>query len=183
MQQRAKIGCAPFAFINDAAHPASVIPAASGGVRDHLIDESASAQIQAYHSQSNRSCKQRPALAVVPTDDLGCLGRAARRVENVQPQMDERGKEDEPVEVENSILTDLERVVSFREALYGMKLKHIGRPPDGFIVVDSDGKEVRRWFGSTGPNPEVAVKKLAAGGFEMENLTVVGKGTTRTKRS
>jgi predicted NAD/FAD-binding protein len=66
----------------------------------------------------------------------------------------ERGKEDEPVEVENSILTDLERVVTFcREALYGMKLRHIRRPPDGFVVVDADGREVRRWFDSTGPDP------------------------------
>jgi hypothetical protein len=59
----------------------------------------------------------------------------------------ERGKESDPVEVENSILTDLDRVVSSsQEGLVGMRLRHIARPPDGFIVVDSDGREVRRWF-------------------------------------
>jgi hypothetical protein len=29
-----------------------------------------------------------------------------------------------------------------------MRLRHIAAPPDGFIVVDNDGKEVRRWFDS-----------------------------------
>lgn len=63
----------------------------------------------------------------------------------------ERGKEGEPVEVENSILTDLDRIVaSGQEALVGMRLRHIARPPDGFLVVDDDGKEVRRWFGARG---------------------------------
>jgi hypothetical protein len=59
----------------------------------------------------------------------------------------ERGKESDPVEVENSILTDLDRVVSSsQEGLVGMRLRHIARPPDGFLVVDNDGREVRRWF-------------------------------------
>jgi hypothetical protein len=31
-----------------------------------------------------------------------------------------------------------------------MRLRHIARPPDGFLVVDDDGKEVRRWFGARG---------------------------------
>jgi hypothetical protein len=58
-----------------------------------------------------------------------------------------RDKESDPVEVENSILTDLDRVVaSSQEGLVGMRLRHIARPPDGFIVTDNDGKEVRRWF-------------------------------------
>jgi hypothetical protein len=61
----------------------------------------------------------------------------------------ERGKEEEPVEVENSILTDLDRIVVFcKDAFYAMRLRHIARPPDGFIVVDDDGKELRRWPGS-----------------------------------
>ena len=63
----------------------------------------------------------------------------------------QRDKEGEPVEVENSVLTDLDRVVAFcQEALVGMRLRHIARPPDGFVVVDDDGKELRRWFGSSG---------------------------------
>jgi hypothetical protein len=65
----------------------------------------------------------------------------------------EDGKENDPVEVENSILTDLDKVVAAsREGILGMRLRHVIRPPDGFIVVDSDGKEVRRWFEPTHPN-------------------------------
>lgn len=59
----------------------------------------------------------------------------------------QRGKESEPVEVENSILTSLEKIVSScQDGLYGMKLRHIARPPDGFAVVDDNGEEVTRWF-------------------------------------
>jgi hypothetical protein len=68
----------------------------------------------------------------------------------------QRDKEGEPVEVENSIFTDLDNVVSFcRETLSGMKMRHIARPPDGFVVVDSDGREVRRWFGSNSPDDAI----------------------------
>jgi hypothetical protein len=28
-----------------------------------------------------------------------------------------------------------------------MRLRHIATPPDGFIVSDVDGRELRRWFG------------------------------------
>jgi hypothetical protein len=57
----------------------------------------------------------------------------------------ERGKESNPVEVENSILTDLDRVVSSSQGgLLGMRLRHIAKPPNGFIVVDDNGNEVRR---------------------------------------
>jgi hypothetical protein len=59
----------------------------------------------------------------------------------------------EPVEVENSIFTDLDNVVSFCQfALSSMRLRHTARPPDGFVVVDDDGKEVRQWFGSWRPD-------------------------------
>jgi hypothetical protein len=65
----------------------------------------------------------------------------------------ERGKESNPVEVENSILTDLDRVVSSSQGgLLGMRLRHIAKPPDGFIVVDDNGNEVRRWFAASAPN-------------------------------
>ena len=64
-----------------------------------------------------------------------------------------RENESQPVVIESSVFTDLDKVVaSCREALYGMRLKHIGLPPDGFIVADADGKELRRWFGSYMPN-------------------------------
>ena len=58
----------------------------------------------------------------------------------------EKGKESEPVEVESSILIDLERVFCLaKDGLEGMRMRHIARPPDGFIV-DRDGEEVRRWY-------------------------------------
>jgi hypothetical protein len=64
----------------------------------------------------------------------------------------ERDK-NEPVEVESSVFTELDNVVSFcRSALVGMRLRHMARPPDGFVVVDDDGREVRRWFGSWHPD-------------------------------
>jgi hypothetical protein len=57
-------------------------------------------------------------------------------------------KEAQPIAVENSVFTDLDKIVaSCKEDLYGMRLRHIATPPDGFIVCDVDGRELRRWFG------------------------------------
>ena len=65
----------------------------------------------------------------------------------------ERGNESAPVEVENSILTDLDKVVSLSQGgLLGMRQRHIKKPPDGFIVVDDKGCELRRWFAAPAPN-------------------------------
>jgi hypothetical protein len=67
----------------------------------------------------------------------------------------ERSKESNPVEFENSILTELDRVVSSSQGgggLLGIRLRHIAKPPDGFIVVDDNGNEVRRWFAAPAPN-------------------------------
>jgi hypothetical protein len=48
----------------------------------------------------------------------------------------------------SSVFTDLDKIVaSCKEDLYGMRLRHIATPPDGFIVCDVDGRELRRWFG------------------------------------
>jgi hypothetical protein len=63
-----------------------------------------------------------------------------------------RETENQRVEIESCVFTDLDIVVaSCREALYGMRLRHIASPPDGFIIADADGKELRRWFGSYPP--------------------------------
>jgi hypothetical protein len=63
-----------------------------------------------------------------------------------------RQNENQPIETESSVFTDLDQLVaSCREALYGMRLRHIALPPDGFIISDADGKELRRWFGSYMP--------------------------------
>ena len=57
-----------------------------------------------------------------------------------------------PVEVENDIPQDLDELVSSRqERFVEMRLKYPNTPPDGFLVFDSDGIEVRRWFGSARP--------------------------------
>jgi hypothetical protein len=63
-----------------------------------------------------------------------------------------RQNESQPIEIEHSVFTDLDKVVaSCKEALYGKRLSHHALPPDGFIVADADGKELERWFGSYMP--------------------------------
>jgi hypothetical protein len=58
-----------------------------------------------------------------------------------------------PIEVEESILTNLDEVVSSsKERLYGVRLRFTTRPPDGFVVFDENGKELRRWFGPVAPH-------------------------------
>ena len=54
--------------------------------------------------------------------------------------------ETQPVEVENTHLHDLDKVVEFCQARSSeMRRKHPNTPPDGFLF-DSAGSEVRRWF-------------------------------------
>ena len=54
-----------------------------------------------------------------------------------------------PVEVENDIPQGLDELVSSRRERFAeMRLKYPKAPPDGFLVFDSDGIEVRRWFES-----------------------------------
>jgi hypothetical protein len=58
-----------------------------------------------------------------------------------------RGKESEPILIEKGFLTTLDKVVSScRRRIPALRLDHPDTPPDGFIVLDSDGTEVRRWF-------------------------------------
>ena len=67
----------------------------------------------------------------------------------------QHGKEDKAIALENSILTDLDRVFeAAKEAFEGRRLQHISPPPDGFIVIDSDGKELRRWFTERHPHAD-----------------------------
>jgi hypothetical protein len=59
-----------------------------------------------------------------------------------------RHRENNPVHVEESVLTDLDNIVDgCKERVYGMRLKYITSPPDGFVVFDERGREVRRWLG------------------------------------
>ena len=58
-----------------------------------------------------------------------------------------RARTDEPVDVETSAFRDINNVVAFcQAALFGMRARFAVGPPDGFIVVDAEGSEVRRWF-------------------------------------
>ena len=60
--------------------------------------------------------------------------------------------ETQPVEFENSRLMDLDEVVrSCRARLSDMRREYPGTPPDGFLVFDNTGDEVRRWFESPRP--------------------------------
>jgi ribose 1,5-bisphosphokinase PhnN len=60
--------------------------------------------------------------------------------------------ETQPVEVEHSVIQDLDRLVkTCRRRFSEMKLKYPNTPPDGFLVLDGAGDEVRRWFESARP--------------------------------
>ncbi len=57
-----------------------------------------------------------------------------------------------PVEVEMDVLQNLDELVeSCRGRTSDMRLKYPNTPPDGFLVFDSAGNEVRRWFESARP--------------------------------
>jgi hypothetical protein len=57
-----------------------------------------------------------------------------------------------PVEVERDVLQNLDKLVeSCRGRTSDMRRKHPNSPPDGFLVFDSAGNEVRRWFESARP--------------------------------
>jgi hypothetical protein len=63
------------------------------------------------------------------------------------------GHETRPVEAEDSFSKDLDTVVrSCQKKLFAMRQIHAGTPPDGFIVCNGKGMEVRRWFGFSRPN-------------------------------
>ncbi len=61
--------------------------------------------------------------------------------------------ETRPAEVEKSAIADLDALVlSCQWKLSEMREKHPSNPPDGFLIFDGEGKEVRRWFGSERPH-------------------------------
>ena len=60
--------------------------------------------------------------------------------------------ETRPVDVEPSAIGDLDRLVkTCRQRFPEMRFKYPDTPPDGFLVFDSAGDEVRRWFESARP--------------------------------
>jgi hypothetical protein len=61
-------------------------------------------------------------------------------------------RETQPVEIENSVLQDLDKVVESCQARFPEMTQALQHTPDGFLVFDSAGNEVRRWFESARPN-------------------------------
>ena len=58
-----------------------------------------------------------------------------------------RFQEASPIEVEDGIHTDLDKLVAFCQGqLFARRLSHNSNPPDGFLVCDENGKELRRWI-------------------------------------
>jgi hypothetical protein len=63
-----------------------------------------------------------------------------------------RGKEAEPIKVERFKVLSAETVVAAcRYRLVAIRLSYPDSPPDGFIVLNDSGREVRRWFGDPLP--------------------------------
>jgi hypothetical protein len=58
-----------------------------------------------------------------------------------------REKEAEPVATEGFGVRSPDTVIgACRDRLASMRITHPDNPPDGFVVFDRNGKEVRRWF-------------------------------------
>lgn len=56
----------------------------------------------------------------------------------------------EPIKIENFIQGELDELVSSCiRRLHILRLWQVPRPPDGFLVTDAAGREVRRWFASS----------------------------------
>ena len=61
----------------------------------------------------------------------------------------------QPVEIENGAFHDLDELVKSCQARFPeMRGKCPSAPPDGFLVFDSAGNEVRRWFESARPKED-----------------------------
>jgi hypothetical protein len=64
-----------------------------------------------------------------------------------------RGRENEPIEIEKfGVRSQDTLLAACRYRMAMMRLKYAETPPDGFIVLDSAGKEVGRWFDFSAPS-------------------------------
>ena len=58
-----------------------------------------------------------------------------------------RFEENKPIEVAPSTHSDLDRLVVFCQGqLTAKQVSHASTPPDGFLICDESGKELRRWI-------------------------------------
>jgi hypothetical protein len=61
-------------------------------------------------------------------------------------------RETQPVAIERTALQGLDKLVEMCQGRFPeMKRTYPDTPPDGFLVFDADGIEVRRWFDSVRP--------------------------------
>ena len=60
--------------------------------------------------------------------------------------------ETQPVAIERTTDQGLDKLVETCQGRFPeLRRKYPGSPPDGFLVIDNDGNEVRRWFESARP--------------------------------
>jgi ribose 1,5-bisphosphokinase PhnN len=61
-------------------------------------------------------------------------------------------RETQPVAIERTALQGLDKLVETCQGRFSeMRRTYPGLPPDGFLVFDNDGNEVRRWFETVRP--------------------------------
>ncbi len=88
---------------------------------------------------------------------------------------------EQPVKTETDLHRDLDTIVSSCIArLSGMRHAYPQTPPQGFVVFDTDGNEVRRWFGSARNDvPRVAARRISAGPFKTKSVRPVESSALR----
>jgi hypothetical protein len=64
----------------------------------------------------------------------------------------ERGHESEPIVTEASGVTNISQLVAAcKQDLYRMRVLYTDMPPDGFILIDHEGREAQRRFRAPPP--------------------------------
>jgi hypothetical protein len=58
----------------------------------------------------------------------------------------QRFADNSPIEIEASVFTDVDRVFALSRSQLPSKRLRVLNPPDGFIICDEDGYEIRRWL-------------------------------------
>jgi len=68
-----------------------------------------------------------------------------------------RFEENTPLLTEECIRTSIDGIFEkCKDQLHGMRVKNWTNPPDGFVICDEEGNELRRWFGLN-PIQEAAI--------------------------
>ncbi len=97
-----------------------------------------------YRAEDRGNSEQRPAAEI--------FGEGNNAPEHFSVKWVVHRYEALAVELENSTLQNLDKIVEFcRGRLPEMRRKYPNTPPDGFLVFNGAGIELRRWFGSPRP--------------------------------